>query len=122
MEKEFVTYEVAKKLKELGFDNVPCLGVYYTNETEGAFEIDSSIRDTQYYSKKGFRDGILAPLWQQAIDWLREKKIKVVEIPNFDWEIYIYRDDVGMAMYHSAYSMPSLESAILKAIELITKK
>jgi len=31
------------------------------------------IRDTTFYEVKKYNLGILAPLWQQVIDWLREK-------------------------------------------------
>lgn len=69
MEKEFVTYEIALKLKELGF-NEPCFGVYYDK--------DGNIRKTDF-SEIGD-----APLWQQAIDWL-------MRVHNMDIEITRYR-------------------------------
>lgn len=73
----FVTYEIAKKLKELGFDE-PCLGLFDANKTFLIKEI------TQYDSETYF-GGYSAPLWQQSIDWLREKK---------GWNISI--NEIGM--------------------------
>lgn len=64
MEEQFVSYELAVKLKELGFDE-ECFAYYLPTDTR--LIIDYSF---QVY-EKGF--GILAPLWQQAFDWFREK-------------------------------------------------
>lgn len=63
MEKQFVSYELALKLKELGFDE-ECFGAWKNNKEtpmKGYFEnqIMSSLDNA-----------ILAPLWQQAFDWL----------------------------------------------------
>ena len=63
MNKEFVTYKQALALKELGFDE-PCITSY--NESEKLFKI---WEDEQVI-------GItkcLAPLYQQAFRWFREK-------------------------------------------------
>lgn len=62
MEKEFVPYELALKLKELGF-NEEC-GAYYSpmdNKLSniGIVPISSRV--------------LKAPLWQQAFDWFRER-------------------------------------------------
>jgi hypothetical protein len=61
MTKEFVPYEQALDLKELGFDE-PCFGFYNDMENNkpmgGNFPCDG--RNS-------------APLYQQAFDWIREK-------------------------------------------------
>ena len=75
MEKEFVPYDLAVKLKELGFDE-PCFGRYYykklypmlnpqSEETELVFEFGKYIRQTEVT--------LLAPLYQQCWRWFREK-------------------------------------------------
>ena len=69
MEKEFVPYDLAVKLKALGFDNIPCFGVYYGEDMDFMVEI----RETQYSAQKGFKNGILAPTFSQAFKWLRDK-------------------------------------------------
>ena len=75
MNKEFVPYEQALELKELGFDE-PCFGRYYykesypmlnpnSGETELVFEFGQYIKQTEIT--------ILAPLYQQAFRFFREK-------------------------------------------------
>ena len=64
MEKEFVPYEQALALKELGFDE-PCFGFYYPN---GKF---IQIHTIGFPNDK--KNCILAPLYQQAFRWFREK-------------------------------------------------
>ena len=64
MEKEFAPYELAVKLKELGFDE-PCFGYYRIDEKFMAL--------TNYHENYNDSDSrISAPLWQQAFDWFRE--------------------------------------------------
>ena len=75
MQKEFVPYNIAVRLKELGF-NEECFGSYYLNKDEnyqegkfdyrGELNIEYSIyKENTYY--------ILAPIYQQAFRWFREK-------------------------------------------------
>jgi hypothetical protein len=67
-------------MKEIGFDNFGCLGVYYCDGSE----FTEDYRETQYYAQKGFQNGILAPLYQQAFRWVREQfGIDVCIIPKF---------------------------------------
>lgn len=63
IQSQFVTYKIALKLKELGFDGI-CLGFYNPYLIINGHEfIKSNIHS----------DFCLAPLWQQAIDWFREE-------------------------------------------------
>jgi hypothetical protein len=75
LEKEFVSYEIALDMKSIGFDE-PCFGRYYykesypmlnpnSGETELVFEFGQYIKQTEIT--------ILAPLYQQAFRWFREK-------------------------------------------------
>jgi hypothetical protein len=75
MKTEFIPYNEALELKELGFDE-PCFGRYYykdsypmlnpnSGETELVFEFCQYIKQTEIT--------ILAPLYQQAFRWFREK-------------------------------------------------
>ena len=70
MEKEFVPYELSGKLKSLGFDE-PCMSVYYGDVEDIQFTFN--VRETQYYAQKGYKNGVLVPLYQQAFRWFREK-------------------------------------------------
>ena len=61
MKKEFIPYEQALELKELGFDEL-CLFYYGDNE---ALRV--------YHQSEIVEDLIGAPLYQQAFRWFREK-------------------------------------------------
>jgi hypothetical protein len=67
MKKEFVPYELAVKLKELGF-NEPCLAYYDVDE-------GYNIGYTFCYSDRESQPeiGYSAPLFQQVFRWFREK-------------------------------------------------
>ena len=67
MEKEFVPYEQASELKELGFDE-PCFG-YYTGDKKHLL-----IRPNMGRRNEDLNDIVCtAPLYQQAFRWFREK-------------------------------------------------
>jgi hypothetical protein len=70
MEKEFIPYEIALKLKELGFDE-PCLARYlivtFWERVTG--EIKLQMTDCAINEKYLIK----APLYQQAFRWFREK-------------------------------------------------
>lgn len=74
MEKEFVPYELALRMKQLGFDE-PCFAYYYTlNGRDWKFA-----EKTEYYRLDdnmniGGKFTISAPLFQQAFRWFREQK------------------------------------------------
>ena len=72
MEKEFIPYEQALALKELGFDE-PCLA-QYKKYVFGEATLDIGFSKNEIISK--FDNLILfcsAPLYQQAFRWFREK-------------------------------------------------
>lgn len=67
IENQFVPYELAVKLKELGFDE-ECLGSW--GEKDGNYIVVSDCE----WSCMGYDENyteIDAPLWQQAFDWFR---------------------------------------------------
>tara|TARA_R110000782_G_scaffold144871_1_gene237666 strand:- start:4034 stop:4444 length:411 start_codon:yes stop_codon:yes gene_type:complete len=73
MEKEFVSYEIALALKELGFDE-PCFGVYsekvfkWTRHLKGWEDSElENVTNTRYADEKS----VVAPLYQQAFNWFR---------------------------------------------------
>jgi len=66
MEKEFIPYEQALALKELGF-NEPCFG-WFTIEGDGAKP--NFILSTKHKQDIGL---CLAPTYSQAFRWFREK-------------------------------------------------
>ena len=77
MKKQFVTYEIALKLKELGFDE-ECFGYYSQNDTNDMHYL--CIYQEEDYFLSGDVPSIIgleAPLWQQAIDWCDLKGLLV---------------------------------------------
>jgi hypothetical protein len=77
MNKEFITYNQALALKELGFDE-PCIKYYWT---DGMFV--KGYEEPFNYNK---RDNVIsAPLYQQAFRWFREKhKQDSLVVPSGD--------------------------------------
>jgi hypothetical protein len=67
MEKEFVTYEQALAVKELGFDE-KCF-CYFDNEKE----LRTCIGLNNWNNHEGFPLFVSAPLKQQVFRWFREK-------------------------------------------------
>ena len=121
MEKQFVKYDTAIKLKELGFD-YKCFGYYLSDGMYYMFE---------GYTRKNSELLICttAPLYQQVINWLREKhNIHIVATPKIMWpdrmvgteyENQIYKDnktygDDGVRDYYE-----TIEWCLEKAINLI---
>ena len=92
MEKEFIKYEQALALKELGF-NEPCFATY---DEDKEFEIQDFEQNYDTFPSHI----IAAPLYQQAFRWFREKyeyyyHIFPLQITasdktgyRYSWEIY----------------------------------
>jgi len=68
MEKEFVPYEQALTLKELGFDE-PCLGYYLTNLLTNEVKLFIDNRT----GLSSFEKTTPAPTFSQVFRWFREK-------------------------------------------------
>jgi hypothetical protein len=69
MEKEFIPYEQAVALKELGFDE-PCIAFYTQNAYGDGKELQWFRKPNDCNSDYVF---ISAPIYQQAFRWFREK-------------------------------------------------
>jgi len=89
MKEQFIPYELALELKNLGFDE-PCLSTYHTKTKE-------IIKIFGEFKKQPEKEiyWILAPLWQQAFDWFRKNKLIDSNIErkdyigdNFDYYFY----------------------------------
>ena len=126
MEKEFVTYEQAVDLKELGFDE-PCFGYY---------NIDPQLKTPAFNMVKPFEHEwcLPAPLKQQAFRWFREKYglegVTQKADSIFNWYKYCiwrYTDD-GKVRIENAFDMEiksyeEAEQACLdKLIEIVKTK
>jgi len=69
MNKEFIPYEEALALKELGFDE-PCLGCY---DEKAVFGLTVMSIKQYYTNSKEDTWNCSAPTYQQAFRWFREK-------------------------------------------------
>lgn len=65
---EYVSFEIAKKLEELGFDYT-CLRYYSVD--------NKKLKKNEYWA---YEDRIFAPMISQALKWLREEKDIHIEI------------------------------------------
>ncbi len=73
MNKEFLPYELALELKELGFQE-ECVGLY---------DVQKRLFNRGTYKFVEKETNVLAPLYQQAFRWFREKY-------GYNWSLYNY--------------------------------
>ena len=123
---EFVSFEIAKKLKEKGFkepcfatyDNDGMLGyVYYQPQRIHAISFD----DCLYYGN----DVVVAPTISQVLKWLRNEK-EIYCLPHFEqgidmWLFCIERPLAGteFAEYISESIYNTYEDAAIAVIEYV---
>ena len=152
MKEQFVTYEIALAMKELGFDE-HCLTHYMKDIGKDSYSLQAIIKttymnfdaadrtdDPEHY--KGYKNSIkqrygdetiAAPLWQQVIDWfLTEKNISIhvgalfiSNITNPFWKVTMKIDSHISEKTYGGFSDTTLkgkEIAILKCIELCKQK
>jgi len=117
MNKEFVTYEQALALKELGFDE-RCFSRYYES---------GKLADSLSYLHHNYFGQVNAPLKQQAFRWFRENHSLQHEI------VYDMSDDLTNRVYvytvfgtdrseeYKTYEEAELE-CIKKLIEIVKQK
>lgn len=130
MNEDFVTYEIAKKLKEKGFHE-ECLCFFNTDE-ELADNINSPIVDRMYYSwnsdKSIWNGGNFdAPTISQVLKWLREeKKLHIVmditkAYPSCNilcWGFIVF-DVLNGDIIYFEHNRDSYEQAALAGIEYV---
>ena len=120
MKKQFVTYEIALKLKELGFDE-PCL---YSFEF-GNGGLECKLNPNLKSNTTCDIGEITAPLWQQAIEFLLKglhQKYPYIHImyvnPN-EYSILMEQPkDTFTGRDYVDYGVNSIEELVLKMIEL----
>jgi hypothetical protein len=78
MNKEFIKYEQALALKELGFDE-PCLAYYNKKELFSFTQICNEPLKGHYIKMS---NRLCAPLYQQCFRWFREK-YKLLGTPQY---------------------------------------
>ena len=129
MEKLFVPYEIAKQLKEKGFDEL-CFRYYNVKDYDLPlyYQNDLSLEGEDFNDIKYEKIGqISAPLYQQVMDWFRRKHkihIEIMSPPkNGDWHYVLYKINetppIGRSeSTHYLYD-DAIDTAIKEALKLI---
>jgi hypothetical protein len=123
MNKEFIPYEQALALKELGFDE-PCFGYYGENQEL----IWKSGYTPWVNSERNLVDNhfVTTPLYQQAFRWFREKyQIDSWIYPNLNglYSVSNVRRGVGLGKVSEYQTYEEAELACLKKlIEIVKQK
>lgn len=141
MEDKFVPYPIALMLKELGY-NEPCLAWFGVSEIlnhvgeiklymvgqPNNYEIYTT--KTEYFFCNQKDTDVDAPLWQQVIDWFREKYDIHFHI-DYNKQLNIYgihfqnpiTKEKGISVIRDTYKTyeEAREQAILKALEIIKR-
>lgn len=115
MKKEFIPYEIALALKELGFDE-PCL--MYIDDEEDLINDDTA----------EWIGAIKAPLYQQAFRWFRKKyqlhsTITSISQESWQWHITKPGESLGKLYDEDFYTYEEAElECIKKLIEIVKNK
>ena len=132
MTKEFIPYEQALALKELGFDE-PCLANYtvipedgidwFTIPEQGITDKTSFGSSKNYNSKYFEEEGtISAPLYQQAFRWFREKyNLDVISRPHIGKSKKYVCDPINFRL-EAKNTLEEAELECLKKLIEIVKK
>lgn len=86
MNKEFVPYEIALGLKQIGFDE-DCVGSYFNPNIQSIKYITTWRRNSTLNMGD---DSCTAPTFSQAFRWFREKKVLGLVNPIDDWNSWSY--------------------------------
>lgn len=137
MTEDFVTFDIAKKLREKGFKE-KCLAYYDVNDNVGLLyntQYTDDILPCQYtdlLASHNLNDVRLAddseycvdaPFISQVLKWLREEKKVVVSIrylpdEHGDWDHSVETIN-GPGMHFSKNSYPTYEQSALAGIEYV---
>ncbi|MBO5080354.1 MAG: hypothetical protein J6B82_05680 [Bacteroidaceae bacterium] len=132
MNEDFVTYEIAKKLKDKGF-NETCLA-YYTNDNTlyynfshkaGACCIDCLLSHNLMPKDSVSGKFVDAPTTAQALKWLIKEKGIFVEISpayiDITYYVSVYKNKNGRYFKHyiSELKYKSYEQAAIAGIEYV---
>ena len=138
MNEDFVSFDLARKLKEKVFScEMPFamyneIGQFYLLTTSAPYHVcESGYKYREYYNYEDFDEhDYVAPTISQVLNWLRkEKKILVVAAPEFlyrearyFWQCGIYKISFlpNVILFHKFIDyQESHESAILAGIEYV---
>ena len=122
MNREFVDYNTALELKELGF-NEHCFGEWQNLKTGKNLVVDEEDR---IYDVSVLGADIKAPLYQQAFRWFREKyqlhsTITSISQESWQWHITKPSESLGKLYDEDFYTYEEAELACLKKLIEIVK-
>ena len=132
IEKEFIPYEQALALKELGFDE-PCFGWFRSTLTPSNFteffletEFDMNESPSDWVNSNFLDKACSAPLYQQAFRWFREKyglhsTITSISQESWQWHITKPSESLGKLYGEDFYTYEETELACLQKLIEITK-
>ena len=125
MNKEFIPYEQALALKELGFDE-PCLAFY--SPKEELYPVFQEPSKGPYFNNGSFIETLRAPLYQQAFRWFREKhnlvfnfiSYNIVKPGEYHWSI-TWNDEAKASGIVKTYEEAE-QACLSKLIEIVNDK
>ena len=129
MNEEFVPYQEALDLKELGF-NEPCLTWFIMHKSNNIIELVRPYWDREFgytYNSGLSIDCVLAPLYQQAFKFFREKYelYHIIHCPTKDVAAYTITG-FDIPSVHSNTELKTYEEAELaclkKLIDVVKNK
>jgi hypothetical protein len=126
--RDFAPHQQALELKELGF-NEPCFGYYYTlNGKDWKFAEKSEYYRLDDEINIGGKFSLLAPLYQQAFRWFREKYglwQTILQNTDVDWTYDILPingiHDYSLIDVYKTYEEAEL-ACLIKLIEITKTK
>jgi hypothetical protein len=124
--KDFIPYEEALELKQLGFDE-PCFG-FWSSENTYRRSINDSICNSDLVNMFGdeAKQTPSAPTWQQAFRWFKQNHKLKFHIREDIWNAWCYvhilmRDEYESVGDYSTYEEAELE-CLRKLIEIVKQK
>lgn len=99
MNKNFLSFELSKKLKELGFNEL-CFGKFIK---KGKFQM-STLGGGFNYNDGAYGNITSAPLFSQAFDFLKQKfnisgSTSITSSGKYCFHIYVYKGITGWEMF-----------------------
>jgi hypothetical protein len=137
MEKEFVPYEIALELKELGFESSYPIGGYQGGKVFYYENGELYYDGRPMYSSDAHSGQLLSPLYQQAFRWFREKyNLQCWPEPTgsdryscrYDGNddigkryVGYLRDNLNNILFYKTYEEAELD-CLIKLIEIVKNK
>ena len=111
MERYFLTYDMSVKLKEKGL-NIPFYFFYRTDDVDKQIHHSTSTKALEYSNKIIDNEVVIAPMYQQVFDWLRNEK-------NIDIEIDVSVNLFGHYKVYIPYINTYEEFSLVDSPEII---